>query len=213
MNMTPSEHFSILAAAGILGVLLAGSSLPAAAQTVGSIEAGQAKSVVCTACHGPNGNSLNPEWPSLAGQNAVYIARTLRAYRTGERSNPLMSAQAMALSDQDIEDLAVYYASMQRQPKTAEPRLVVEGERLYRGGNKESGISACIACHGPAGTGNAPAGYPAVAGQHALYTANQLKAYRSGQRSSDINQMMRNTTARLTDAEIEALASYLQGLR
>lgn len=213
MNMTPSARFPILAAAAMFGVLQAGWSLPAAAQAAGSVEAGQAKSVVCTACHGPNGNSLNPEWPSLAGQNAMYIARTLRSYQIGERSNPLMSAQAMALSDQDIEDLAVYYAGLQRQPKTAEPRLLTEGERLYRGGNKESGISACIACHGPAGTGNAPAGYPAVAGQHALYTANQLKAYRSGQRSSDINQMMRNITARLTDAEIEALASYLQGLR
>lgn len=211
--MSSARFFARSAAAGVLLTLMtAGVLAPLAAQAAGSIEAGQAKSMVCMGCHGPGGNSLNPEWPRLAGQNTAYIVRSLRAYKSGERSNPLMSAQAMALSDQDMEDLGAYFASAEPQPQTADPGLAAEGERLYRGGNKDTGTSACIACHSPVGAGNGPAGYPAVAGQHATYTANQLRAYRSGQRSSDPNQMMRNTTARLTDAEIDALASYMQGL-
>ncbi|MCK6372083.1 MAG: cytochrome c4 [Gammaproteobacteria bacterium] len=203
------------AIAGVLGTLLGTAFLAAApaAQAGGSAEAGQTKALVCTACHGPNGNSVNPEWPSLAGQNATYLVRTLNAFKSGERSNPLMTAQAMALTDEDIADIAAYYATQTPQHGTANPDLSADGERLYRGGNKETGISACIACHGPTGRGNAPAGYPALAGQHAPYSAAQLKAYRSGQRSSDLNQMMRNTTARLTDAEIDAVASFIQGLR
>jgi len=179
----------------------------------GSAEAGEAKAMVCTACHGPEGNSLNPIWPSLAGQNASYIRQTLHAFRAGERSDPLMTAQAAALGDQDIEDLAAYFASRTRNPAAAEPQPGSEGERLYRGGNKETGVTACAACHGPHGSGNAPAGYPALGGQQAAYVAAQLRAYRSGQRSSDLNQMMRNTSARLTDAEIDAVASFIQGLR
>lgn len=197
--------FLTLTTAGILAI--------PTAQAAGSVEAGQAKSMVCMGCHGPGGNSFNPEWPRLAGQHATYTVRALRSFKTGERTNPLMLAQAMALSDQDMDDLGAYFASTQPQPQTADPGLAAEGERLYRGGNKETGTSACIACHGPNGTGNSLAGYPSVAGQHATYTANQLRAYRAGQRSSDTNQMMRNTTARLTDAEIDALASYMQGLR
>lgn len=197
--------FLTLTTAGIL-------AMPAA-QAAGSVEAGQTKAMVCMGCHGPGGNSFNPEWPRLAGQHATYTVRALRAFKTGERTNPLMLAQAMALSDQDMEDLGAYFASTQPQPQAADPGLAAEGERLYRGGNKETGTSACIACHGPNGAGNGPAGYPSVAGQHATYAANQLRAYRAGQRSSDANQMMRNTTARLTDAEIDALASYMQGLR
>lgn len=197
--------FLTLTAAGIL-------AMPAA-QAAGSVEAGQTKAMVCMGCHGPGGNSFNPEWPRLAGQHATYTVRALRAFKTGERTNPLMLAQAMALSDQDMEDLGAYFASTQPQPQAADPGLAAKGERLYRGGNKEAGTSACIACHGPNGAGNGLAGYPSVAGQHSTYAANQLRAYRAGQRNSDANQMMRNTTARLTDAEIDALASYMQGLR
>ena len=202
------------ALAGPVFTLLMTAALPAAASDAkGSVDAGQAKSVVCAACHGADGNSLNPEWPSLAGQNADYIVRTLKAFKSGDRSNVLMTSQAMALSDQDMLDLAAYFAYKPRQPKTADPKLVAAGERLYRGGNKDTGVGACIACHGPEGSGNGPAAYPSVAGQHATYVAAQLKGYRAGQRNSDINQIMRNNTARLTDAEIDAVSSYIQGLR
>lgn len=205
---------SLTALAGaVLALPLVAFLTSAPGRAAGSAEAGQAKSVVCAACHGPDGNSLNPEWPTLAGQNETYIVRTLHAFKKGDRSNVLMSAQAMTLADQDVEDLAAYFASRPRQLKTADPDLVKTGERLYRGGNKESGIAACISCHGPDGSGNGPAAYPSIAGQHATYTASQLRAYRGGQRASDINQMMRNNSARLTDAEIDAVASYVQGLR
>jgi cytochrome c553 len=197
----------------LAGAILALLSGAAAGEARGSAEAGQAKAAVCAACHGADGNSLNPEWPSLAAQNADYIVRQLKSFKSGDRSNVLMSSQAMALSDQDMLDLAAYFASKPRQPKTADPKLVAAGERLYRGGNKDTGVSACIACHGPEGGGNDPAAYPSIAGQHAAYVAAQLKAYRAGQRSSDINQIMRNTSSRLTDAEIDAVSSYIQGLR
>ncbi len=210
----PREFRAVSAtAAALAAVVVAALAQVTPARAAGSAEAGETKAVVCTACHGPNGNSVNPEWPSLAGQNQAYLIRTLKAFQTGERSNPLMSAQAMTLSDDDIADLAAYYAAQPLQPKTADPKLAVDGERLYRGGNKQTGVGACIACHGPTGQGNAPAAYPAIAGQHAAYTVSQLKAYRAGQRSSDLNQMMRNTTARLTDVEIDAVASFIQGLR
>jgi cytochrome c553 len=204
---------SPLALPALAGVIIALLSAAAAGQSEGSADAGQAKAAVCAACHGADGNSLNPEWPSLAGQNADYIVRQLKAYKSGDRKNVLMSSQAAPLSDQDMLDLGAYFAAKPLQPKTADPKLVPSGERLYRGGNKETGVGACIACHGPEGGGNDPAAYPSIAGQHAAYLAAQLKAYRAGQRSSDINQMMRNNSARLTDAEIDAVSSYIQGLR
>lgn len=208
--MKPRAFLSFLPAAISAGVaLLYGTPAPAA----GSAEAGQAKSIVCAACHGVDGNSLNPIWPSLAGQNAAYIVRTLQAFKAGTRSNVLMDAQAKPLTDQDMQDLAAYFSSRTLRPNTADPNLVAAGERLYRGGNKDSGVGACMACHGPAGRGNDPAAYPTIGGQHAAYTAAQLDAYRSGQRTSDLNQMMRNNTARLTDDEIAAVSSYIQGLR
>jgi cytochrome c553 len=205
------------------GLLIATSLLGTQARAEGSVEAGQAKAVTCAACHGVDGNSLNPEWPSLAGQHPTYVVKQLKAFRAcGQnpadkactRNNVLMVGQAIALSDQDMEDLAAYFAAQRPAGKVADPELVATGERLYRGGNKETGIPACIACHGPTGKGNLPAGWPAVAGQHAVYTTAQLAAYRSKARTSDGDtQMMRNVAARITDDEIKAVASYIQGLR
>lgn len=213
MNHSGRLSFRSAAAGGILTIVIAAVVPAGASEPQGSAEAGQTKSVVCAACHGADGNSLNPEWPSLAGQNEIYLLRSLKAFKSGDRDNVLMSSQAQPLSDQDMADLAAYFASKPRQLKTADPKLVINGERLYRGGNKDTAVSACLACHGPNGAGNAPAGYPAIGGQHAAYVAAQLKAYRSADRGSDLNQMMRNNAARLTDAEIEAVASYVQGLR
>ena len=206
----PVAPVTLPALAGALVLLVSGSGPALAA---GSAEAGQAKAIVCAACHGMEGTSLNPEWPSLAGQNEAYLVRTLQAFKSGDRKNVLMTPQAMSLSDQDMQDLAAFFAGKTRQPQAADPKAVADGERLYRGGNKDTGISACIACHGPQGTGNGPAGYPALSGQHASYVASQLHRYREGLRTSDQNQMMRNSAARLTDAEIDAVAAYVQGLR
>jgi len=185
---------------------------PAAAE--GSAERGQQRSVTCSACHGADGNSLNPEWPNLAGQHPKYIVRSLQSYRPGGgRNNVLMLGQVSALSDQDMEDLAAYYATKDIQPRTADPELVEAGERLYRGGNRERGISACIACHGPNGRGNPAAIYPSLSGQHSVYTANQLRLYKSGERQNTGSQQMRNIAAVMTEDDILAVSSYIQGLR
>lgn len=196
----------------LAAILLLIAASPAGA--AGDPEAGAAKAATCAACHGADGNSVNPQWPSLAGQHAGYLADTLRAFKEGKRSDVLMNAQVMALSDEDIEDLAAYYAQQVAVTRTADPELAAAGERLYRGGDKKSDIAACIACHGPAGRGNAPAGYPAVYGQHAAYTAKQLLDYQNGNRSSDGNtQIMRNVSSRLSQDQINAVAAYIQGLR
>lgn len=200
---------SVIAALSILGLAIAG---PVAAQ--GNASAGQAKSMVCAGCHGADGNSFNPEWPSLAGQHAVYIAKQLSDFKAGDRSNPLMSGQAMGLSDEDMQDLAAYFASLKAKPTgKASAEKVELGEALYRGGNTASGVTACAACHGPAGSGNAPAKFPALAGQHAAYTTAQIKAFRSGERANDLNGMMGDIAKKMTDAEIEAVSQYIQGLR
>lgn len=180
----------------------------------GAAEAGQEKAATCAACHGQDGNSVTPDWPSLASQHADYTVRQLEAYRDGERADPGMQGFAATLSEQDMADIAAYYAEQTITPRGADPALVERAERIYRGGIPERGIAACIACHGPGGMGNPLAGYPRVSHQHAAYLAKTLRDYRSGQRRSDapLNQMMRNVAELLLDDEIDALASYMQGL-
>ncbi len=180
----------------------------------GSKEAGQAKSAVCMGCHGMDGNSVNPEWPNLAGQHATYIAKQLKNLRGGQRQNPLMSPMAANLTDQDIDDLAAYFSSQTLRPTgEVEPGKLKLGERVYRAGNVGNKVPACAGCHGPAGHGNPLAAYPRIGGQHATYVATQLRAYKSGARGTDPNQMMRNVAALLSEEEIDAVASYVQGMR
>jgi len=185
----------------------------AAAQ--GSVEAGQSKAAACGACHGVDGNSVTPEWPSLAGQHPDYTSRQLHAYQNGEREDVLMSAFASTLSAEDIDDLAAYFATLPALQRGADPELVELGQRIYRGGIPDRGVAACIACHGPAGRGNPLASYPVVRGQHATYMTNTLGAYASGTRRSDAatSQMMRDIAVALRDDEIRAVTSYMQGLR
>lgn len=193
---------------------IAGAVIGSAAHGAGSAEAGQTKSVTCSACHGMDGNSLNPEWPSLAGQHESYLVKALKSFKDGGRQNVLMSGMALPLTDQDILDLAAYFAAQKPKGGVADPALVSTGERLYRGGNKDTGVPACLACHGPTGQGNPAAGWPAIAGQHATYSAAQLTAYRAKERATDGDtQMMRNVATQLTNDEIKAVASYIQGLR
>ncbi len=182
--------------------------------TSGDAAAGQQKAATCAACHGMDGNSVNPQWPSLAGQHASYIADTLAAFKAGTRSDVLMNAQAMILPDADLADVAAYFAAQSPTQRTADPALAEAGERIYRGGDMENEVSACMACHGPTGRGNAPAGYPSLTGQHSVYTAKQLNDYKSGARTSDGDQqIMRNIAANLSAEQIEAVAAYIQGLR
>ena len=181
----------------------------------GSAENGEARSLPCTACHGPAGNSSNALWPNIAGQNAPYILSQLKAFKDGSRQDPLMSGQAMMLSDEDMADLAVYYESQHAAAQSVkDPASVNRGEALYRGGDSDAGVAACIACHGPTGNGNPAAKYPALRGQHADYTAKQLRDYKSGTRVSDgTTRVMRDIAERLSEDDIAALSSYVQGLR
>ena len=181
----------------------------------GSAETGQSKSVTCGACHGADGNSVNPMWPSIAGQHAPYIYEQLLAFKNGTRKDVLMSGQAMILSDEDMRHLAVYFESQASAAKAvADPSTVDKGQRLYRGGDRDSSVSACMACHGPTGRGNPAAAYPSIRGQYAAYTAKQLRDYASDTRESDgPTKVMRDIARRLSEEDILAVSSYIQGLR
>ena len=184
-----------------------------AALAAGDATAGQQKSAACAACHGADGNSANGEWPKLASQNAVYQVKQLQDFKAGRRANPIMSGMAAPLSDQDMEDLAAYFSAQQPAPGKADPELVEKGKAIYLAGNLNSGLAACTACHGANGKGNPAAGFPAVSGQHAQYTETQLKSFRTMQRGNDPGQMMRNIAAKMSDDEIKAVASFMQGLQ
>jgi len=154
-------------------------------------------------------------WPNIAGQSAPYIVAQITAFKDGTRSDPLMSPQAQLLSDEDMRDLAVYFESLPAPAQAVgNPSTIARAEALYRGGNSAAGVPACLACHGPTGRGNPAAIYPALQGQHAVYTAKQLRDYASGARTSDgKTRIMRDIASRLKPEDIDALASYIQGLR
>ena len=212
----------------VLLAVLATSALalaPAAvrADNSAAATAGEAKAAVCTACHGVNGNSVNPEWPSLAGQGSAYIKEQLKLFRAGHRNNLVMYPLAVALTDDDIRDLAAYYSRQTPTGLEADPATVKAGEALYRGGDRARNIPSCASCHGPRGVGMTTAGYPTLRGQHAAYTIKALNDYAAEQRYVDVNSgektrsrnghMMTSIAKRLTDADKAALASYIQGLR
>lgn len=191
----------------------------------GNAAAGQDKAAVCAACHGMDGNSIDPQYPKLAGQHERYIAHHLALYKSGERPNPIMLGFSAALSPQDMRDIGAYYATQTMLPGVADESVVQDGpyqgrkfyeigQQLYRGGDEDRAIPACAACHGPTGLGNPGPAYPALAGQHAQYTAQILRQYREGAVFGDGEHaaVMAGVAARLTDQEIDALASYLEGL-
>lgn len=198
----------ILAAVAITALLATGNSV-----AEGNVEAGKTKSVVCGACHGADGNSGNKEWPSLAGQGAGYIAKQLSDFKTKARTNATMEPLVENLSEQDMLDLAAYFSSQTANTGKAAQGEIALGELVYRGGNSATGVVACIACHGPTGSGNPAAEFPKLNGQHATYTESQIKAFQSSARSNDPGKMMRNLAIRMTDAEITAVSQYIAGLR
>jgi cytochrome c553 len=197
------------------------SAPPSLPFTDGKVADGATKAAVCAACHGPNGNSVNPEWPRLAGQSAVYLASQLRLFRAGVRDNPTMKPLAAALKDQDIDDLAVYYETQTPTGLEADPSYWQAGEAVYLSGDRGRDVPACVACHGPVGRGNLAAGYPALRAQQSVYVVKQLNDYASGARyaganapAGDPNAVMMLTIAkRLTPEEIRDVASYVQGMR
>lgn len=178
----------------------------------GDAAAGQAKSALCATCHGVDGNSELSINPKIAGQNASYIVKQLQDFKSGARVGPTMAAMVAALSEEDMADIAAWYASQEATVGGADPEALELGASIYRAGNKDLSVAACSACHGPAGKGNGPAGFPSLGGQHVEYTLLQLEQFRSGERDNDPSGMMRTVVERLTDKELEALASYLAGL-
>ena len=185
------------------------------AKATGDAEKGRALSAPCAACHGVDGNSTNPEWPKLAGQNESYLVKQLMEYRSDKRKNASMNAMAKGIkSDQDVLDIAAYFANSNPKPgKATNKELVTLGEDIYRGGIVESGVAACSACHGPTGSGNPAAKFPKVSGQHAKYSVMQLKAFKSNERDNDTGKMMRNLAKKMSTAQMEAVSEYMAGLR
>lgn len=197
----------------IAACLLALFSLEAGA--AGDAAAGGGKAAICAACHGAGGNSVVPQWPKLAGQHEGYLLRQMMLIQSGARPVPEMIGIVAGLNEQDMADLSAFFATQVRQGGVADESLVATGQKLWRAGNADSGVPACMACHGPAGEGNPLAGYPALAGQHALYTANLLRRFRGGENwgpKDASSQVMNGVAAEMTDGEIDAVASYIQGL-
>ncbi len=178
----------------------------------GNAEAGQGKAAVCGGCHGVDGNSMIPSFPKLAGQGELYLTKQLIDIRDGARSVPQMSGILTGRTDQDLADLAAYYSAQKVTIGATDPELLDLGRQIYRAGIAAKGVAACSACHSPTGAGNAQAAFPALSGQHADYVIAQLKAYRTETRTNGQAMMMQQVAALMSDKEIEAVASYVQGL-
>jgi len=187
-------------------------SIAGLSQAAGDIAAGKGKSVVCAACHGADGNSPSDMFPKIAGQHESYTAKQLADFKSGARKNATMAPMVAALSDQDMADLAAYFSSQKGSPGAVTEDLLEVGQKLYRAGNKKTGVPACMACHGPTGAGMPAAKWPALSGQYASYTALQLKAFADGTRSNDPNNMMRDIAAKMSASEIKAVSAYVSGL-
>lgn len=204
----------------ILGAIFLGATTAQAADIIkGDPAAGEKKAVTCGACHGADGNSMVPSFPKLAGLGEKYLLRQMQHIRSGLRPVAQMAGQVDNMSDQDLADIAAFYNAKPRSVEKADPDLIKLGEKVYRAGVAERNVSACIACHGARGTGNGPAGFPALGGQHADYLAAQLKAYRKGYEdptgrvTGGETKIMRSNAFGLSDMEIEAVASYISGLQ
>ncbi|HFQ14093.1 MAG TPA: cytochrome c4 [Gammaproteobacteria bacterium] len=200
--------FKILISLVMVSVFASGAS-----QAAGDVEAGKTKAQVCFSCHGMNGDgNTNPPWPALAGQHASYIAKQLADFKSGARVEPLMVAQVASLTEQDMADLGAFFASQKVKQGQMDETKAELGGKIYRGGNKDTGVAACTACHGPTGAGNPAAKFPLLSGQNAPYVVKALNDFRSGARKNDTASMMRNVAAKMTDAEIAAVAAYVSGL-
>ncbi|MGG5238937.1 c-type cytochrome [Pseudomonas lurida] len=201
---------SLLLTLGITGVAVSSEG-----PLKGDATAGQAKAAVCGACHGPDGNSPAPNFPKLAGQGERYLTKQLHDIKDGKRTVLEMTGLLTNLSDQDLADLAAYFASQKGSVGAADPKLVARGEKLFRGGDLEKGLPACTGCHSPNGAGIAAAGFPHLSGQHATYIAKQLTDFRkeeAGRANDGDAAIMRTIARKLSDEDIAAVSSYIQGL-
>ncbi|MFT7128451.1 MAG: cytochrome c553 [Gammaproteobacteria bacterium] len=213
---------SLVLTFGLSGIAFAG----------GDASKGKEKAAACVACHGEGGNSMVTTFPKLAGQHEKYLLKQMQDIQCGElsidqqrakkcagRSIPTMTGQVSRMSDADLSDIAAYFATQTSSVAQAKPENLAKGEEIYRAGIRAKDVAACTACHSPTGNGNAPAGFPALSGQHADYLAAQLRAFRAAAdglpgRSNDGDIMiMRDIAYRMSDSEIDAVANYISGLR
>ena len=193
---------SLLVSIGITGV----------AQAAGDAAAGKAKTAVCAACHGADGNSALANFPKLAGQNQKYLLKQLKEIKSGSRAVVEMTGLLDAMSEQDLVNISAYYSSKKTTLGQVPKDQLELGEQLYRAGVPSKGVAACTGCHSPFGKGNNSAGFPALSGQHAAYVESQLTKFRKGDRANDPNGMMRGVAGKMSDAEIKAVSAYVQGL-
>ncbi len=201
--------------ARFLMTLLACAPLAAMAVGVGDPEAGEEKAAPCAACHGIDGNSTVSIWPKLAGQHQDYATRQSILIREQKRNVPEMYATVANLSDQDLADISAFYEQQRLEPGVADEDLVELGQKIYQAGNHESGVPACAACHGPSGDGIPGAHFPVVRAQHTDYTVSRLEAYRAGEHHGEYDpysQIMVAAARNLTDEEIQAVSSFIEGL-
>jgi len=196
---------------GVIVLVLSG--LVSFAANASDAEAGKVKSAACAACHGADGNSVNPMWPSLAGQHASYLTKQLMDFKEGRRENATMAGMVAGLSEDDMKDLAAYYASQAPKAVAFDAELIAAGENIYRGGIAETQMAACMGCHSPSAKGNGPAGWPSLSSQHADYIVSQLQNFKNGSRANDPNGMMRNLVVRMSDEEMKAVAAYVAGIQ
>ncbi|UCV14620.1 c-type cytochrome [Quatrionicoccus australiensis] len=205
-----------------LAILFA-TSLIANASEQAKVKADPAKGkviaeTVCVACHGADGNSAVSANPILAGQVPEYLAKQLHNFKSVDgkpavRNNAIMAGMAAAVPDEEIANVAAWFASQKIKPAAAkDEKLIALGQKIWRQGDFKKGVPACAGCHGPSGAG-LPAQYPRLAGQFQEYTEAQLKAFRSEERANDPEKMMRTIAAKLSDPEIKAVAEYIAGLR
>lgn len=197
----------------VLVTLLLTLGITGVAQAAGDAKAGQTKAAMCGACHGADGNSAAPNFPKLAGQGERYLLKQMNDIKSGNRTVLEMTGLLTNMSEQDMADIAAYFASQSMSVGAADPALVKAGEALYRGGKLAEGMPACTGCHSPNGAGNDAAGFPQLGGQHAQYVAKQLTDFREGNRTNDgDSMMMRSVAAKLSNKDIQAISSYIQGL-
>lgn len=185
----------------------------------GDAEKGKEKSQVCQGCHGADGNSYGPEWPNLASQHTSYLTKQIRNFKDGVRKNETMNSMVAGLNEEDIKDIAAYFSRQSLVPQGTpsneqlDSELIKTGRKIYKGGNRYSGVPACAGCHGPNAVGNGPAAFPHLAGQKTTYLIKTLKDFKSGARANDPNEIMRNIAAKLTESEINAVANYVATLQ
>jgi cytochrome c553 len=197
----------------VIAVLAAGMLASAGANAAGDAAKGaEIATVVCAACHGPDGNSVITANPKLAGQHPEYLAKQLNEFKSGKRANAVMGPMSATLATaEDVLNVAAYFAAQAPKGGAAKSNgNGSDGERIYKGGILAKGVPACASCHSPNGAG-IPAQYPRLAGQHAEYTVSQLKAFHDGTRRNNVP--MAQIAARLSDAEMNAVADYAAGLR